>query len=227
MDAGAVPVENSQAGPIAEVMDLVLAHAVVVTGEHYLRVRHCLMAMAGETLESIERVHSHPQALAQCQVFIRQHGYHPVAEDDTARSARNLAKDKRPRCAAIASESAAAIYGLRILASGIETNPTNTTRFWALQNTAAPRTEGRSKTSLTFALPERPGALADAFLAFSSRGLEVTRVETRPRRRNNWEYTFFVDVAGHPDERPVAEAIGALETVADFVRVLGAYPRSS
>jgi prephenate dehydratase len=222
-EAGLVPVENSEAGTIAETYDLLQAFTLHVTAEVELRVRHCLLALDGQPMEGIERVHSHPQALAQCDAFTRAHGWKAVAEYDTAGSAKLVAERRMERAAAIASRVAARVYGLTILAEGIETNPSNTTRFLAIGREPADRADP-SKTSLVFGVANRPGSLYRALGAFASRGLNATKLESRPTRKVPWEYVFYLDFEGHPDDPEVSAAIGELKHVSGFVRILGAYP---
>jgi prephenate dehydratase len=224
-DRGVVPVENSQAGSINETYDLLLAHSLFITAELDLRIRHCLLALPGQTVADIRRVYSHPQALAQCEAFLQAHGLQPVPASDTAGSARMVAQQGLRGVGAIAGRAAARIYALAVLAEGIETNPANYTKFLALAPTPAPR-EGDSKTSIVFTTANVPGALYRALGAFASRGINLTKLESRPRRQVPWEYLFYVDLEGHRDDPPVAEALDELSRLTTFLRILGSYPRS-
>ncbi|OLD39010.1 MAG: hypothetical protein AUI83_23430 [Armatimonadetes bacterium 13_1_40CM_3_65_7] len=224
-DRAVVPAENSQAGSINETYDLLLAHALFITGELDLRIRHCLMAVPGQELRAIRRAYSHPQALAQCEAFLRQHGVEPVPAYDTAGSAKMVAERHLRGAAAIASVGAAHIYGLAVLAEGIETNPANYTKFLSLAPEPAPRIVG-AKTSIVFTTQNIPGALYLALGAFATRSINLTKLESRPRREVPWEYLFYVDFEGHQDDPPAAAALLDLSRVTVFLRILGSYPKS-
>lgn len=224
-ERGVVPVENSQAGSINETYDLLLAHALFITGELDLRIRHCLLTLPGQTLEAIQKVYSHPQALAQCEGYLREHKLEPVPAYDTAGSAKLLAEQQMRGVAAIASRRAAQIYGLVILAEGIEANPANFTKFLALAVAPAPRA-AEGKTSIVFTTANRPGALYRALGAFATRAINLTKLESRPRREVPWEYVFYVDFEGHQEDPPAAAALAELSERTTFLRVLGSYPKS-
>lgn len=224
-DRAVVPVENSQAGSINETYDLLLAHSLFITGELDLRIRHCLVALPGQDLAAIRRVYSHPQALAQCDAFLRQHGLEPVPAYDTAGSAKMVAEQHLRGAGAIAGHTAARIYGLAVVAESIETNPSNYTKFLSLAAAQAPRAT-ECKTSIVFTTQNIPGALYHALGAFATRAINLTKLESRPRRRVPWEYLFYVDFEGHQDDPPAREALADLSRVTIFLRVLGSYPRS-
>jgi len=224
-DRAVVPVENSQAGSINETYDLLLTHSLFITGELDLRIRHCLMALPGQAMTAIRRVYSHPQALAQCDAFLREHGLEPVPAYDTAGSAKMVAEQRLPGAAAIAGHAAARIYGLAIVAEGIETNPSNYTKFLSLATSPVPPAPD-GKTSIVFTTQNIPGALYRALGAFATRAINLTKLESRPRRQVPWEYLFYVDFEGHQDEPPAREALADLARVTTFLRVLGSYPRS-
>ncbi len=224
-DRAVVPVENSQAGSINETYDLLLTHSLFITGELDLRIRHCLVALPGQDLAAIRRVYSHPQALAQCEAFLRRHELEPVPAYDTAGSAKMVAEQHLRGAAAIAGHTAARIYGLTVVAEGIETNPSNYTKFLSLDTTQAPRAPG-CKTSIVFTTQNIPGALYHALGAFATRAINLTKLESRPRRQVPWEYLFYVDFEGHQDDPPAREALADLSRVTTFLRVLGSYPRS-
>jgi prephenate dehydratase len=220
-----VPVENSQAGSINETYDLLLRHDLVIVGEYDLRVRFNLLALPGQPLASIRRAYSHPQALAQCDAFLRHHGIEPVAYGDTAGSARMLAEQRLEGAAAIAPPRAAKIYHLAVLAEGIETNPNNYTRFLVLDRAPAPRTE-RSKTSIVFVVDNRPGTLYQALGALATRGINLAKIESRPGRQRPWEYVFYADVDGHADDDAMRAALDDLRRHTSMLRVLGSYPKA-
>jgi prephenate dehydratase len=224
-DRAVVPAENSHAGSINETYDLLLAHALFITGELDLRIRHCLLALPGQELRAIRQVYSHPQALAQCETFLRQYRMDPVLAYDTAGSAKLVAERRLTGAAAIAGRAAAHIYGLAILAEGIETNPANYTKFLSLAREPAPRVSG-GKTSIVFTTQNVPGALYHALGAFATRAINLTKLESRPRRQIPWEYLFYVDFEGHQDDAQAAAALADLSRITTFLRVLGSYPRS-
>jgi len=220
---GVVPVENSVAGSINQAYDLLLERDLKVSGEIVLRVRHCLLAPEGTRVQDIRRVRSHPQALAQCERYLAERGWEPVPAYDTAGSAQELAAQPEPGVAVIASALAAQRYGLAILASGIEDQSWNYTRFFVIGQEAPPRA-ARNKTSLVFATAHAPGALYACLGEFAQRGINLTKLESRPRRNRPWHYVFYLDFEGHWQDPPCAEALVALLTRAAFVKLLGSYP---
>ncbi|MCP3103359.1 prephenate dehydratase [Myxococcus sp. K15C18031901] len=219
--SGVIPVESSLGGPVAENVDLLLEHDLPISGELSLRVRHCLVAPPGRALEDIERALSHPQALAQCAGYLRRRGITPVPEANTAIAARKVAEEAPPRTAAIASRVSAELYGLTVLEEGVEDSPDNHTRFLTL-GAPAPRAWTRRKTALAFTVQNAPGALYRVLGAFSARGLEVSRLESRPQRRA-WEYVWCLDVEGSLEDPRVREAVGAAQGACITLRVLGSY----
>ena len=228
-DQGLLPIENSLAGSIHRNYDLLLEHGLQIVGEYYLRVRHCLMARPGAALEDIQQVHSHPQALAQCQKNLKQRGLEPVAAADTAGSARLISENEDLGSAALASRRAAEDYNLQILVEGMEDNPANFTRFRALTaKKSAPdllEPDREYKTSLVFSLPHQPGSLHRALQVFARRAIDLTKIESRPIQGKPWEYMFYIDFAEYKDTPQGSRALEALTLVASQVRILGSYPR--
>ncbi|HKX16975.1 MAG TPA: prephenate dehydratase [bacterium] len=224
-DGAVVPVENSQAGSINETYDLLLRHDLFIVGEYDLRVRHYLMAVSGTTLADVKQAYSHPQALAQCDAFLQQHGIEPVVFGDTAGSAKMVAERRPAGGAAIAPRRAADIYHLQVVAEGIETNPNNYTRFLVLNPRPAPRTE-RSKTSIVFVVANKPGTLYQAIGAIATRGINIAKIESRPGRDRPWEYVFYLDVDGHVDDDGMRTALADLTRHSSMLRVLGSYPKA-
>lgn len=224
-DRAVLPVENSQAGSITETYDLMLQHQLWAVGEIELRVRHCLLALPGTALASLRTAHSHPQALAQTAEYLARHGLRPIAETDTAGSARMIAERKLEGAAAVASRTAATRYGLEVLAEGIETNPDNRTRFLVLaREPVVPLTAPR--TSLALALKNESGALLAVLRPFADAGINITKLESRPSRRGSWEYVFYLDVDGHHLEPPLWPALEAAAKQCQWLRVLGSYTKA-
>jgi prephenate dehydratase len=225
---GLIPIENSLAGSIHRNYDLMLRNNLNISGEYHLRVRHCLLAIPGVKLEEIQRVHSHPQALAQCEGSLDRLGLERVAEADTAGSARLLNETNDRTAGAIASRRAADVYHLEVLVENLEDNPTNFTRFLAL--TCEPLKaddpeRGDYKTSIVFSLHNQPGVMFKALSVFALRDIDLTKIESRPIPGTLWEYMFYIDFAGHVDSPVCARALDHLGEMAPFLRVLGSYPR--
>lgn len=221
-DYGAVPVENSTAGSINKSYDLLLDHDLKVHGEILLRVRHNLLTVAGNATK-ITQVRSHPQALAQCESYLNRRKLAAVPWYDTAGSAKDLAAEPVEGVAVIASRLAAEVYGLEIIDEGIEDMPNNYTRFFVVGKGDPAHTE-RSKTSLVFAVPNTPGSLFHALGEFATRQVNLTKLESRPRRNRPWQYVFYVDLDGHWQDAHISAAIVGLLNRAAFVKLLGSYP---
>lgn len=224
LTAGVVPVENSLEGSINVTLDLLLRDPVVViVGEVILPVVHHLLARQPGPFT---RVLSHPHALAQCREFLARELPEAVREatTSTAEAARLVASSDEP-WAAIGTEEAAQRYGLAVVARAIQDSAENETRFLIIGREPAPRT-GRDKTSLAFSLAQdRPGVLYAALGEFATRGINLTKIESRPARRSIGHYIFFVDCEGHKDDLPVAAALAAIEEMSTFFKILGSYPR--
>ena len=222
---GIVPVENSQEGSISRSYDLLLDSEVMVCGEAQIRVSHCLLANHDTKVGGIKKVYSHPQALAQCQGYLRRLGCELIPSYDTAGSAKMIKDKKLMDSAAVASARAAQIYDMNILAREIEDNPRNTTRFFVLgKQDCAPT--GEDKTSIVFLLKHRPGTLHEALGEFSGRGINLTKIESRPTRQKPWEYNFYLDFEGHRSDAAIQETLTRLEDISLFIKVLGSYPKA-
>ena len=221
---GIIPIENSLAGSIHRNYDLLLQHDLWVVGEQYLRVSHCLLASPEGELASIRRVISHPQALAQCDHYLRSLGVTIEPAYDTAGSAKIVSQRRDPTLAAIASRRAAEIYGLKILAEGIEDSPANITRFLIIAPQVGPPGSD-AKTSIVFSLKNTPGSLFRGLGVFALRDIDLTKIESRPLVGKPFEYFFYVDFAGSTQELVVQRALANLEELALYMRVLGSYPR--
>lgn len=227
-DFALLPIENTTAGSVHETYDLLAEGGVAITAEVVSRVEHCLLALPGATLESIRTVISHPQALAQCEAFLRTMPWATTrAEFDTAGSARKVREGNDAAVAAIASESAARLYGLEVLRKGIQTQEGNYTRFVEIAREAVACPPGAAcKTSLLIALAHEPGALGAVLARFGARGVNLTRIESRPVLGAPWQYRFYLDLEGHAASEPVRAALEELKPVTTEVRVLGTYPRA-
>jgi len=226
-DYACLPVENSLAGSINQTYDLLTDSVLLVVAERVVRVHHNLLVPPGTRLEDVRRVYSHPQALQQCQRFLRQHGFEAVADYDTAGAAKLLLEraKREPGSAAIASRRAAETYGLEIVAERIEDLKFNFTRFFVLGHRERPPEPGRQhKTSLMLATHHRPGDLVACLQVFSEHGINMTKLESRPRRDKPWSYLFYVDIEGHVADPNVAAALTGLMRRAAFVKYLGSYP---
>jgi prephenate dehydratase len=220
------PVENTIAGSIYRVHDLLLDSPLKISGEAIIRVSHALVALPGVRLSDVRRVYSHPVALAQCERFFRRHPrLVRVATNDTAGSVRLLREEGARDAAAIAPALAARLYGARILKSGLEDHRANFTRFFLLSRDGRP-VGTPDKTTVLFATRHVPGALFRCMGVFALRDINLLKIESRPMRGRPWEYVFHVDIDGSPREERVGNALRHLEEVCDMVRVLGSYPRA-
>ncbi len=222
---GVLPIENSIGGTIHRNYDLLLEHALQIVGDLELRVVHSLIALPGTTIDQIRTIYSHPQALAQCDRYLRSlPGVEVVATYDTAGSAK-LIKDKQlAGAAAIASERAAAVFGLQVLESGIQDFADNITRFLVVAPSSSGQTgTGTNKTTVVFTLANEPGALFKALSVFALRGIDLTKLESRPIPGRPWEYLFYVDLAVGAEDARSARALAHLNEFAPMLRNLGSY----
>lgn len=224
-DLGFIPIENSLAGSIHRNYDLLLRHSLSVVAEHYLRVRHCLIAKPGVRLSDVRKVISHPQALAQCEGYLRKlTGVVTEPVYDTAGSVKMMRELDNPALAAIASSRAANLYQMSILVEGIEDDPANFTRFLVIsRDEILPRTE--AKTSIVFTLSNQAGSLFRALSAFALRDIDLTKIESRPLAGKPWEYLFYIDFAGSCEDEKIGKALAHLAEYTIMLRVLGCYPR--
>ena len=224
---GFIPVENTIAGTVVENYDLLLANDVFVIGEAYLPVRHTLLAKKGVRLEAVTEAFSHPHALKQCKDFLKAHGIKMRPSYDTAGSAQAVADGDREDCAAIASELCAEIYDMDILERNIQSNVSNTTRFFVIaKKENAPEDLKATKTTVAFKTRHYPGALVDCLKIFQSYSLNLTKLESRPIPENPWEYVFYAAFEAGIDDDGVKAAIGELTLHAVFVKLLGSYPKA-
>jgi prephenate dehydratase len=225
-DRGMLPVENAVAGSVTQSYELLMEHDLRIHAEVILHVRHMLLALPGVKAADLIRVRSHPQALAQCQRYLERHGLEPEPAFDTAGSARDLAADPSPGTAAIAGELAAELYGLEILDRNVEDFPFNYTRFFLLARDEPP-CAGRNKTSLVFTTPHQPGALYECLGEFARRRINLTKIESRPRLNQPWQYIFYLDFEGHCQDPDCEAAVMGLLRRSSFIKLLGSYPAAT
>jgi chorismate mutase/prephenate dehydratase len=225
-DFGVVPVENSTEGVVARSLDIFLATPLSIIGETSLAVRHNLLRRT-DTLSGVQAVCAHPQALAQCHQWLSHHL--PQAErrpvSSNAEGARLAGEDAT--LGAIASERAANEYGLHIVAPAIQDDPHNRTRFVIVtdaQRHPQPSASGHDCTSLVVSVVNRPGAVHDMLVPLKQHGVSMTRLESRPARSGQWEYYFYIDLQGHPDQPHVAAALKELRAACAYFKLLGTYP---
>jgi prephenate dehydratase len=224
VDAAVIPIENSLAGSVLEHFDLLLQYDVTVQGEMLLRIRHNLIALPGSRIEDIERVFSHPVALAQCRKFLADHPrMEAFAFYDTAGSVKHLVELQDRQAAGIASQSAAAFYGAQVLQVDIEDNSENYTRFFLVRRAHdAVHDANANKMSLAFSLENRPGSLVAALLELSNLGTNLTKIESRPVHGKPWEYIFYVDCQIETPEQG-RRGIDALRKHCAMLKLLGSY----
>jgi prephenate dehydratase len=225
-EAGLAPIENSLAGSVHQNYDLLLRHDLFIVGEYFLRVHHCLIAFPGVEKSEIEKVISHPQALGQCIGYLRSLGVRTEPVYDTAGSVKMLKASGERKTAAIASQRAAEIYGMRILEEGIEDNAENYTRFLAISKSAIQPAED-AKTSIVFTLKNQPGALFKALSVFALRDIDLTKIESRPLAGQPWQYLFYIDFLGAAQDERVRRALDHLGEYAVMLRVFGSYKRAN
>jgi len=221
-DYGVVPVENSTEGVVSHTLDMFLDSDLKICAEVILEVAHYLLGKG--KLEDLKKLYSHPQAIAQCRIWLEEHlPWVKIYETESTAKAAQLASQEEGACA-IASEIAAALYGLEVLEDHIEDSPHNYTRFLVISRDYAERS-GQDKTSILFSIKDRVGALYDMLAPFRKYGINLTKIESRPTKKKAWEYVFFVDFLGHRDDEAVKKALSELEKECFFLKILGSYPR--
>ena len=219
---GVVPIENSTEGVVNHTLDMFIDSNLQIYGEALLEVSHNLLSKC-ESLEAVRKIYSHPHAIAQCRQWLEKNLPDvPYSEvHSTARAAEICTEE--PSAAAIASDLAAQIYGLKVLKPRIEDNINNYTRFLVL-SLKAPQRTGKDKTSIMLSVKDKVGALYDLLRPFASHGANLTKIESRPSRRKAWEYIFFIDLEGHVDEDRVKRALDEIKPRCLFLKILGSYP---
>lgn len=221
---GVVPVENSNEGAVTHTLDRFTRSSLSIIAEHYLEISHDLLSKAADP-SKITRIYSHPQAIEQCRVWLEEHysGIPWVEVSSTARAAQMVAGEDNS--AAIANRHAASLYGLRVMASALETNHHNFTRFLVIGENK-PKPTGKDRTSLLFSFKDTPGILAAMLEPFRKRHLNLMKIESRPVKKKAWEYVFFLDIEGHIEDEKVSGAIEDLKEVCSMLKILGSYPRA-
>ncbi len=221
---GVVPVENSTEGTVNHTLDLLMDTPLRICGEVRLRIQHMLLSESA-SLKDITTVHAHPQSLAQCRGWLDTHLNHATRIHESSNAAAAETIVGKPGHAAIAGETAADLYKLNALVTGIEDIKNNTTRFYVIgDKDIAP--SGRDSTSLLVGAPHKPGGLRRMLLPLEEAGVSMTRIESRPGRTKLWDYVFFIDVDGHQDDEVLKKVLDTMADDAPLVRVLGSYPRA-
>ncbi len=221
-DYGVLPVENSSAGSVADVYDLILQYRFYIVKALDLPIEHCLCSIKQSELSDIEQVWSHPQALAQCTEFINNHNFSTVPSPNTAIAAMDIAKEKRLNCAAICTEKAAQEYGLKVLAKGCQNEKDNSTRFIVISKELI-IPDDADKVSLCFSVPHIKGSLYNVLGRFSSNGMNLTKIESRPRDGVSFEYLFYLDFQGSVHSDKVMNMLCALSEEMPEFSFLGNY----
>ena len=227
-DYGVVPVENSTEGVGSRSLDLLLNSPLHIIGETSLQVQHNLLRLT-DSMADIEAVYAHPQALAQCQDWLTAHLPHATRHAASSNSEGARLAAGNPSWAGVASTRAGALHGLHIVAHGIQDDAFNRTRFAVVclpKVLSPPAASGKDCTSLVVSVTNRPGAVHDILMPLKDHGVSMTRFESRPARSGQWEYYFYIDLQGHPSQPHVQAALGELQKLCAFYKVLGSYPVS-
>ncbi|HBC87474.1 MAG TPA: prephenate dehydratase [Lentisphaeria bacterium] len=223
IDYGVVPIENSTEGAVNHTLDMLVNSSAKICAEINTRIHHNLLAKC--PMSKIRKVYSHAQIFGQCRSWLQEHlpGVETIESSSSTKASKVAAEEKYS--AAISSTLAAELYKLDIVADNIEDNADNTTRFLVL-GWQEPRPTGDDKTSICYAIKDRVGALYDSLLPFKNEKVTLTMIESRPSKRRNWEYYFFLDFHGHHEDPAPQKALKKLKYMCQFVRILGSYPRS-
>ncbi len=219
---GVVPVENSTDGTVTHTLDMFVDSSLKIIGEIFLEIHNNLISEASQ-INSLKKVYSHPQPIMQSQRWMGKHLSHVqiIEVESTARAAEICLTD--PAAGAVASELAAKLYGLKILARRIEDNAHNTTRFLIISKKPVSRT-GKDKTSILFSIKDRTGALYEILQPFADKKINLTKIESRPSKKKPWEYFFYLDLEGHDEDEKVKNAMETLQEKCVFFKILGSYP---
>ena len=228
--SGVLPIENVVNGSVREVYDLLLEQDLHITGEVVVPVELCLAALPGRSIDDIERVYSHIQALGQAEAFLRTRPWALLTTYNTAGAGRFIVDQGDGAAAAVLSPRAAKVFGLEVLASSIQDSRDNRTRFLVVERSVAVpagSVTAAFRTTIAFGVRNEPGTLLAALLVFAERSINLSKLESRPSRAADWEYVFWADLDAHAAEPACAAALEELAAVATMVRVLGTYPRAA
>ncbi|MFB5610489.1 MAG: prephenate dehydratase [Nitrosopumilaceae archaeon] len=220
-DYSVVPVENSIEGSVGESYDLLYSTSLNAIGEIYHKIEHCLIGKG--SLDQIDTVYSHPQALGQCRKFIQQKNMKTVPSYDTAGSVKIIKEMNKENVACIASKNASEINQVPIIKEGIADNPNNFTRFLVLSKKLGKKTQ-KDKTSIIFSIKHEQGALFRIMEKFNEYGVNLTKIESRPKKDTTWEYNFYVDFEGNVDDVKISEMVNKIKENTLFLKILGSYP---
>lgn len=222
-DYAVLPIENSTAGIVADVYDLLQEYNNYIIAETYVKVEHALMGLPGTDISKITTVYSHPQGLMQCERYLSKHkDWQQISQSNTAGSAKKILEEKDPTHVAIASKEAAEVYGLEVLQEKINDYDNNTTRFVIVTNTRK-FVKGAKKMSIVFETPNEAGTLYNLLSHIIYNGLNMNKIESRPIEGENWNYRFFVDFEGNIDDAPVMNALRGIQEEALSIKLLGNY----
>ena len=225
-DYGVVPVENSTQGTVISTLDMLVESELTIVAQIYLQISHCLISQS--PLDQIKSVHSKDNALGQCRQWLARMLPQVELVDSASTAASVEYAARNPEAAAIASSIAAELYGVPIIAENIMDKPDNVTRFLVIGKAPTPMLgDERDRTSLVFLLHDEPGSLLKALEEFGKRGINLSKIESRPSRRRPWDYFFYVDIIGHRDEPHVREALGELQKLCPILKWLGSYPNTT
>ncbi len=221
-DFAVLPIENSTAGIVNEIYDLLQEYENYIVGEQIIKIEHCLLGVPGARLTDIRRVYSHPQSLMQSAKYLADHGWQQISMQNNAFAAKKVAEEKDPAQAAVASEHAAQIYGLEVLQRKVNHSGTNSTRFIIVTNQKIFRRDA-GKVSICFEVPHESGSLYHMLSHFIYNNLNMTKIESRPIEDRNWEYRFFIDFEGNLADSAVKNALRGLRDEARNMKILGNY----
>jgi chorismate mutase/prephenate dehydratase len=224
VDYGIVPVENSYSGSVNDTFDLLLKYDVNIIGEKILRIKHNLIAHKNVGLSDIKKIYAHPQAIAQCDIFLEKINKQIIPFYDTAGSVKFIKENNLVDSASIASKIAAKFYDMNILQESIESNSNNYTRFFII-STSETKKAINNKTSIVFSTKNIPGALYKSLKPFAERKINLTKIESRPSRKKPWEYIFYLDFEGFIEDEKSRLAINELKKLTAFIKILGSYPK--
>ncbi len=221
-DFAVLPIENSTAGIVSEIYDLLQEYENYIVGEQVIKIEHCLLGVPGGSLEDVRRVYSHPQSLMQSSKYLADHGWQQISMQNNAFAAKKVAQEGDPAQAAVAGEHAAEVYGLKVLQRRLNNSGTNSTRFIIVTNQKIFRRDA-GKVSICFEVPHESGSLYHMLSHFIYNNLNMTKIESRPIEDRNWEYRFFIDFEGNLADSAVKNALRGLRGEARNMKILGNY----